>query len=142
MTGRTDNNRDAAIWGGVAIFGFVVFAAIKLAPQAFGLLIGGLAVGVLVMVGVIKMDDPRCPGWAVRLIATGTLTCVTYFALAGATGADVDMKRFRRAWEANGADVSILIHHPWAVVPLTCAAALIGAGAAIGLQALKEGRSR
>lgn len=142
MTGRSENDWDGAWLGFVILLGVLVFVAYREAPQAFGFLIGALVGGMLVLVGIIDTADPRCRGWVARTIAAGALTVISYFVLDGLIGADVQMRRFRRTWEATGQDASVLLDYPWAVVPLGCAAALIGAGAVVAVHLLRAPRPR
>lgn len=123
MNGKKENDRTGEAVAGFLLFGVLAWLAIKVAPQALGLLIGALLGSASIMLGVVGVAELRSQGWAARLIGAGGLTIVSYLAVDGLIGADVQMRRFNRSWEAAGQDPTVLLDHPWAVVPPTLAAA-------------------
>ena len=131
MTADNRDNNEWTVIAGVAIAFIAGLAAWHVAPQAFGLVIGLALLAPTVPLGIWDSDPQRSRRIAWCLVGAGVSLAASYYLFDGIIGADLEMHRFLKRWEVTGQDLSVLLRHPWAVIPLTCAAIFAGAGAAI-----------
>ena len=115
------------------LIGALILAALALYayPQSLGAFIGCFAASCY-PTGFDDRADRRywqgLAGWSIgAALAVGG----AYLVLASPIGADAQWRRFDRKWGPGSLDVSALVEHPWAWLPLASAAALVGFGAAI-----------
>ncbi len=131
MSNGRDGDRDPwAAAAPIVAAGVAAWWLIQTFPQVIaGAITGGLIGGVAALVIEQVMREPSWLRFlAPRLIASGFIAALIYYLVSGPLGADVQMRRFNRAWDAAGIDPGVAVHHPWAVLPLGGAAALLAAG--------------
>ena len=130
MRSRHEQRREdaLAILGGT--FGVIALVAYGL-PQLTGALVGWLGAAAYPWRRPEGEDRRywRATGcWA--LVAASALVAA-YFLLDASLGADREFRRWNRNWGLGETDLSAMLDHPWAWVPLFAAAAFAGYGVAM-----------
>ena len=133
MSDKNDKNEQLAI-GLLMVLAMAGLYALLLRTVPQILYGGGLGlVGALGAVGAARglgfgLDWYREVG--LRLGAAGLFTATVFLLVRDLIGADVQMRRFSRAWDLDRS-LHTLGHYPLAVIPLGFAAALVVAGVLI-----------
>ncbi len=133
MSSKSEDDRKFQESLGIAV-GFLIAVQFLYAsvPQVMGGAILGSLLGITSVVMSRALGSPLewSRGVGTRLVILGVGVTAIYFLVDGLIGADVQMRRFGRAWDAHRG-IEVLVQHPWAVLPLGGAAAAIAAGIAI-----------